>query len=90
LLDAAKHLGRKDVLAILSNQPPTSDRDILDFYGDGAHASIEDTSAQHYMQLGTFLLAHAKDLLSLRYSPRSFHFSALRPDGNVPEKVAYS
>jgi hypothetical protein len=63
LLDAAKHLGRENVLAILGNQPPTSDPDILDVYGAGAHGSIEDTPAQHYIQLGTFLLAHAKDLL---------------------------
>jgi hypothetical protein len=57
LLDAAKHLGRQDLLAVLRKQPPTTDPDIL-------HPKWPTSSFEHYSEMGHFLLAHAKDLLA--------------------------
>lgn len=57
LLAAAKQLGRDNVLAVLRNQPPTADPDILRNNG------LMTTAYEHYSEMGHFLLAHAKDVL---------------------------
>lgn len=57
LLAAAKRLGHDNVLAVLRNQPPTTDPDLLQNSGLGTTAYL------HYSEMGHFLLAHAKDVL---------------------------
>lgn len=57
LLAAEKQLGRDNVLAVLRNQSPTTDPDILHNGGPGT------TAYEHYSEMGHFLLAHAKDVL---------------------------
>jgi hypothetical protein len=61
LLDAAKHLGRENVLATLRGQPPTTDPDIRATSDKGI--PIGSPSFQRYSKIVYFLLAHAKDLL---------------------------
>jgi hypothetical protein len=58
LLDAAKSVGRINVLATLRNQAPTADPDIRDISG----ADRPSFYLQNF-EMGRFLLAHSKDLL---------------------------
>jgi hypothetical protein len=57
LLDAAKKLGRDNILATLRGQAPTSDPDILNLKAG------DDLLYEHQSAIGHFLLAHAKYLL---------------------------
>jgi hypothetical protein len=57
LLDAARRLGRQNLVAVLRKEPPTTDPDIL-------HPKWPTATFEHYSEMGHFLLAHAKDLLA--------------------------
>jgi len=57
LLDAAKKLGRVNVLEVLRHQAPTTDPDLLDVDGSDLRLNYRDYWVAH------FLLAHVKDLL---------------------------
>ncbi|MGC2618729.1 MAG: HEAT repeat domain-containing protein [Acidobacteriaceae bacterium] len=62
LLDAAKALGRENVLDVLRGNPPTSDPDIRDVLNP--HTVPMDISYGHAAELDDFLLTHAKNLLT--------------------------
>lgn len=59
LVAAAKSLGSQRVIAVLRNEPPTTDPDILDNTTFG-------TNHDHYYQMGLFLLSHARNVLEAR------------------------
>ena len=57
LFQGAKNLGRENVLAVLRNQPPTTDPDL--WQTDGSDSGYNERN----FEMGVFLLAQAKDLL---------------------------